>query len=125
MEQKLEYINDDKILVRKVQGVADFDEIYCSWLDVISKNRVKPTTIGIINDFVGAELDMKIIDVKKLISLFESNIEVFGLLRIAVVVDSYKNIVFPMVGNKFSAKINVRPFSTYETAHDWVMGIIE
>ena len=125
MEQKLEYINDGKILVRRVRGKADFDEIYCSWLDVIAKKSVKPTTIGIINDFIGAELDMKITDVKKLISLFESNLEVFGLLRIAVVVDSYKNIVFPMVGGKFSVKINVRPFSTYESAHDWVMGFID
>ena len=125
MEQILEYVNDDKILVRRVKGKADFNEIYCSWLEVISENSVKPTTVGIINDFFGAELEMKITDVKKLISLFESNIEVFGSLKIAVVVDSYKNIVFPMVGSKFSTKINVRPFSTYEYAHDWVLGLID
>ena len=125
MEQKLEYINEDKVLVRRVRGKADFDEIYCSWLDVISNYQVKPTTVGIINDFFGAELDMKIPDVKKLISLFESNVEIFGSLKIAVVVDSYKNIVFPMIGNKFSMKVNVRPFSTFEAALNWVMDINE
>ena len=69
-------------------------------------------------------MNMKITDVKKLILLFEANIEVFGLLKIAVVVDSSKNIVFPMAGEKFSSIIDVRPFSTFEAAHNWVSNSI-
>jgi len=82
-------------------------------------------TIGIINDFYGVDLNMKINDVKKMTKLLEDNIEVFGALKMAVVVDSHKSIVFPMVGDRFSEKINVRPFSTYESAHDWVLGFID
>ncbi len=125
MKQEIDYIDNDTILVRRVKGVADFNEIYCSWLDVISEGNVKQSTIGIINDFHGAELKMKITDVKRLLSLFEDNLDVFGTLKIAVVVDSYKNIVFPMMGEKLSKKINVRPFSTFDAARDWIIGTIE
>lgn len=82
-------------------------------------------TIGIINDFYGVDLNMKINDVKKLTKLLEDNIEVFGALKMAVVVDSHKSIVFPIVADKFSAKVNIRPFSTFGYARDWILSIVE
>lgn len=124
MIHEIKYIDDNSILLRKVRGRAEFSDIYCSWNDMIKNGEISPGIKGIINDFHNAELIMNISDVKKLINLFEENSDIFGGKRIAVVVDSYKNIVFPMVGQKFASKMEVRPFSTYEAAYDWVSGLI-
>ena len=123
MIQELKYIDDNSILLRKVRGKAEFHEIYCSWNDMIKNGEIKPDIKGIINDFHNSELIMNIADVKKLIDLFEENYNIFGGKKIAVVVDSYKNIVFPMVGQKFASKMEVRPFSTFDAAYDWVSGL--
>jgi len=125
MIHEIEYIDNDSILIRKVRGRAEFSEIYCSWNDLIKNDKIKPVITGIINDFRDAELIMSITDVKKLITLFEEHTDIFGGLKIAVVVDSYKNIVFPIVGQKFTSKMEVRPFSTYEAAYDWIKGLTE
>jgi len=125
VEHKIEYIDNMTILLRTVRGKAEFDDLYCSWNDMIKNKEIKPEIKGIINDFHDAELIMNISDVKKLITLFEANSEIFGGKRIAVVVDSYKNIVFPMVGQKFASRMEVRPFSTFEAAHDWVSGLVD
>ncbi len=125
MIHKIEYIDDDSIMVRRVRGKAEFSDIFCSWSDLIKNNEIKPAITGIINDFRDVELIMNIADVKKLITLFEENTDIFGGKKIAVVVDSYKNIFFPMVGQKFTSKMQVRPFSTYEAAYNWVKGLAE
>ncbi len=124
MEHEIKYIDDNSILLRKVRGKAEFSDIYCSWNDMIKKGELKPGIKGIINDFHNAELIMNIADVKKLINLFEENAEIFGGKRIAVVVDTYKNIVFPIVGQKFASKMEIRPFSTCDAAYDWVSGLM-
>ena len=125
MEQNVKYIDDNRILVREIRGEANFSEIYCSWKDLIENNDFNPSVIGMINDFRGVKLDVKISDIGKIKLLLEDNPQIFKSLKIAVVVNSYKNIVFPMLIEKVSKKANVRPFSTFEAAHDWILGIID
>ncbi len=125
MEQRIRYIDGNKILVREIRGKANFDEIYCSWKNLIENNDFNPSVIGMINDFRGIELDVKISDVNKIKILLEDNPQIFKSMKIAVFVDSFKNIVFPMVVEKLSKKATVRPFSTFEAAHDWILGIID
>jgi len=125
MNQSVKYIDDNKILVRTVRGKADFEEIYSSWKDLIKDGYFNSPVIGIINDFCGAELNVNISDMKRIKVLLENNPDVFKSIRIAVVVDSFKNIVFPMIVEKVSQQANVRPFSTFEAARDWILGVIE
>ncbi len=124
MNQSVKYIDDNKILVRSIRGKADFKEIYDSWKDLIIDGYFNSSVTGMINDFCSAELDVDISDMKKINKLLDDYPEVFNGIRIAVVVDSFKNIVFPMVVEKVAKQANVRPFSTFEAARNWILDVI-
>jgi hypothetical protein len=125
MEQNIKYIDGNKILVRTVRGKADFEEIYGSWKELIKEGYFNPPVIGIINDFCGAQLNVNASDIKHIKVLLEEDPQIFKDIRIAVVVDSFKNIVFPMIIEKVSKQANVRPFSAFQAAYDWINGTIE
>ena len=125
MNQSIKYIDDSRILVRAIRGKADFEEIYDSWRDLIKDGYFNPPVIGMINDYCGAELMVDISDMKKIKVLLEDYPDIFKSIKIAVVVDSFKNIVFPMIVDKVSKQANVRPFSTFEAARDWILDVIE
>lgn len=121
----IRYTDDDKILVREARGRVTFPDIYKSWQELITSGRLNDSLIGIINDFRELELDVTINDVNDILELIDENFDFFKNIKIAVVVDSYKNIVFPMIVEKISKKARIKPFSTIEAAEDWVKGIIE
>ncbi len=125
MIQRIKYIDEKRILVREIRGKADFEEIFSSWKDLIAGGYFDPPVIGMINDFCGAELNVDISDMKRINVLLNEHPEVFKNIRVAVVVDSFKNIVFPMIVEKVSKQANVRPFSTVEAARDWALGIVD
>ena len=114
------YIENDTILVRKMTGKLKFETLYSSWLDLIMNRSIKPGIIGVVNDIRDAELLMEVADLKKLIELFEEHIDIFGKTKMAVLVSSYKNIVFPMMGDKLTSKLNIKPFSTFDAAVGWI-----
>ena len=125
MKINLRYIDDDRILVREIKGKVTFMDIYDSWQDIVRDGWLNLSLIGIINDFRGMELNAEVSDVQEIINLIESNQNIFKGLRIAVVVDSYKNIVFPMIVERLYKKVEIKPFNTFEAAHDWVRGVID
>ena len=125
MKINLRYIDDDRILVREIKGKVTFMDIFNSWQHLVRDGWLNPSLTGIINDFRDMELDAEVSDVKEVIGLIENNFDVFKGLRIAVIVDSYKNIVFPMMVEKLSKKVMIKPFSTFEAAQDWVSGVID
>jgi len=122
---KLRYIDDGKILVREISGKVSFMDIFNSWQSLVKDGWLNTSLVGIINDFRDMELDAKVSDVKEVLKLIEKNYDVFKGIKIAVVVDSYKNIVFPMMVEKLSKRVKIKPFSTFEAAEDWISGIIE
>ena len=124
MEINLRYIDNERILVRKIKGKVTFMDIFNSWQHLVSDGWLNPSIIGIINDFRDMELEANVSDVKEVVKLIEVNFDLFRGLRIAVVVDSYKNIVFPMMLEELSKKVEIKPFSTFEAAQDWVSGSI-
>ena len=125
MKIKLRYIDDGKILVREISGKVSFMDIFNSWQSLVKDGWLNTSLVGIINDFRDMELDAKVSDVKEVLKLIEKNYDVFKGIKIAVVVDSYKNIVFPMMVEKLSKRVKIKPFSTFEAAEDWISGIIE
>lgn len=125
MKIDLRYINDDKILVREIRGKVTFNDIFSSWQALIKDGWFAPSLIGVINDFREMELDAKVSDVNEILKLIDKNFDTFKGIKIAVIVDSYKNIVFPMMVEKLSKKVKIKPFSTFDAARDWVLGVIE
>ena len=121
----IRYIENNGILVREARGKVTFDELYVSWKDMITTEKLNASLFGIINDFRELEIDAKISDVNNILKLIDENIDVFKEIKIAVVVDSYKNIVFPMMVEKISKKAQIKPFSTFDAARDWILGEIE
>jgi hypothetical protein len=121
----LRYIDDGKILVREARGKLTFYDIYDSWLEMVNTGVLNSSLLGIINDFRELELTANINDVNRILELIEENIDTFQNIKIAVVVDSYKNIVFPMMVEKISKIARIKPFSTFEAAEDWMLGLIE
>ncbi len=124
MKIDLRYIDDDKILVREIRGQVTFNDIFKSWNTLIEDGWVNSSVIGVINDFRDMKLKARITDVNVVLKLINNNIDTFDGIKIAVVVDSYKNIVFPMMIEKLSKKVKIKPFSTFEAAREWVLGVI-
>jgi hypothetical protein len=122
---KVKYSEDGKILIREIRGKVSFSEVYDSWLDLLDKEAFKPPLKGMINDFRGADLEVNVTDTRSIISLLLENNHIFNDVKVAVIVDSYKNIVFPMIVEKIAKEANVKPFSTFEAAKDWILGIID
>ena len=125
MTINLRYIDDGKILVREARGKLTFYDLYDSWLEMVNTGVLNSSLLGIINDFRELELTANINDVNRILELIEENIDTFQNIKIAVVVDSYKNIVFPMMVEKISKIARIKPFSTFEAAEDWMLGLIE
>ncbi|NPA36344.1 MAG: hypothetical protein GXO47_05795 [Chlorobi bacterium] len=121
---KFKYSDNGKVIIREVRGKVSFSDVYKSWLELIEKEAINSSVIGLINDFRGADMDVNITDTQKILSLLSDNKELFKGIKIAVIVDSYKNIVYPMLIEKISEE-SVKPFSTFDAAYDWIMGILD
>jgi len=116
----IEYIEDDYCLTRKFSGVLKIDEIINTWKYLIENKLKHKKYKGIINDFTNARLEMEIDDVEQLMNLFKENIDIFKDLKLAVIMSSPENIVFPAFAQNNST-FKIKPFSTISAAKDWML----
>ena len=113
-------IYPDKILIRTFSGIVSSTHILESWEELIHQNLLTPNCIGIINDLTKCELNMNMCSFSKIISFLKENKE-FKHLRLAVVTDSPKVIVFPMLMEENEKTLSVKPFSTFSAAEAWIL----
>ena len=116
---EVEYYEDKKYLTRKFKGSLTIEDIIESWEFIIESKLKMQKFDGIINDFSNADLKMNINDLEKLLNLFKQNFEIFRDLKLAVVMTSPENIVFPVLAEKESP-FKIKAFSTFKAAEEWM-----
>lgn len=110
----------ESILIRRFQNEVKVSEIINSWNKLIISNKITPNLKGVINDLNCCSLQMNMDSFNKLITFLLNN-EVFHRIKLAVISNSPKNIVFPMMAELKASKLNIRTFSTIKAATLWIM----
>lgn len=110
----------EHILIREFKGNIDVNNIIDSWEYLIKSKMINRQIKGVINDLSNCELIMDMNRFKTLISYMKSH-DYFNGIKLAVITNSPKTIVFPTIGEKMVSEFSIRPFTTIQAAVDWIV----
>ena len=110
----------DSILVRKFTERVEVKDIIGSWEYLKEQNMLTDSVKGVINDITDCELNMNMERFKTLIGYLKKH-EIFKKIKLAVIVDDPRKIVFPVYGGLKESELNIRPFTTMDAAEEWIM----
>jgi len=119
IEYKNFIYHSEAILIRKFCGKVTVDDIIASWEYLLSNNLIKKELKGVINNLFECDLEMDLDSFDTLITYLLAHPE-FSDLKLAVVCDSPKKIIFPMMGENQVTELKIKPFSTVEAAINWI-----
>ena len=123
MEDKVKYRFDDTtgIFYKYYFGTITLDDIFTSWTDAISNNIIPKNTKGFILDYTKANFDLEFDELDKIAEYYRQHLDIFGNKKIAVLTQSVRDIVYPILVEKKDSGYSSRPFYTLEAAIEWVL----
>lgn len=110
----------DSILIRTFEGTVNCEQIIASWDYLISESLIHQSTVGIVNDLTRCELEMDTCSFPKLINYLKAH-EELARLRLAVISDDPRIVVFPTLAEMNEDSLNIKPFSTNNAAVHWIL----
>jgi hypothetical protein len=108
------------ILIRDFTGKVSVDEIIDSWEYLIKNEMISSTLKGVINNLTDCDLKMDMISFRTLIDYMKRK-DSLRRIKIAVICDNPKIIVFPVLGETQEKDLNIHPFTTIEAAAEWII----
>jgi len=111
----------DTVLVRTFEGEVSSDDIIASWKLLHEKNLFTSRIKGVLNDLEDCELTMSMEGFRELMNYMKNQEHLLGL-KIAVVTNSPKRIIFPALGEMQEKSLTIKPFSTIDAAIEWITG---
>jgi hypothetical protein len=108
------------ILIRILHGDIYVEDLINSWKYMQENNFINDDTKGLVNDLRNCTMKMNMEDFKKLISKME-NQPYLKKIKIAVVTENYKNMIFPIFGEHHEKQFKIKPFASMEAATKWVV----
>jgi len=90
------YAYSEEILIRNFSGDVGVEEIIRSWEDLLDKGMLTSVHKGVINHLGNCNLNMNPESFDVLMGYLKQN-PVLKRLKLAVVCDSPRNIVFPLM----------------------------
>jgi hypothetical protein len=123
MEEKVKYNYDRStgILYKYYFGSITIEDISSSWDYAIANNIIPANTKGFILDYTNANFDIELDEVDKIPEYYRQHLDIFGNKKIAVITQTSKDIVFPILVEKKDSGYSSRPFYTLEAAIEWVL----
>lgn len=110
----------ESILIRDFTNKVSVDEIIRSWEYLIENNMINPSIKGVINNIAGCELEMTIDSFEILIDYLKMK-KIFNNIKLAVICDNPKTIIFPILGAIDVKELKIKPFSTFASAENWIL----
>jgi hypothetical protein len=110
----------ESILIRDFTEKVRIDDIIESWEYLTVNGMIDQEIIGVINNTTGCELEMDIQSFRILVDYLKKK-DSLKRIKLAVICDNPKTIVFPMLGEYEEKELKIRPFSTLEAATDWIV----
>lgn len=120
IEYKNHELYPESILIREFVGKVSVNDIIESWDHIIANKLIKDSTRGIINNLLGCELQMDMDSYKVLIAYLKKQEYLKGI-KLAVLCDDPRTIVFPALGERKEPQLRIKPFSTLDAAIKWVV----
>lgn len=112
--------HSDSILIRKFIGEISAQDIIESWNDLKQNGLITSELKGIVNDLRTCDLNMDMVSFKLVLKFLKSNPDLMAL-RHAVISDTPNIIVFPTFAEGQEKELRIKPFSTIESATEWIM----
>lgn len=110
----------DSILVRDFISEIDVSDIIDSWEYLLEKKLINDQIKGVINNLEGCRLNMDMNSFQTLINYLKMS-EPLRSLKLAVICDNPRLIIFPMMGELMEKDLHIRPFATEKAAVEWIM----
>lgn len=109
------------ILFKYYYGLITIEDIESSW-EYAFKNGLIPKDVkGFILDYRNSNFNMEVEEYNKIAYFYKKHIEVFENCKIAILTEEPKDIVIPILVNSKDQGYSSRPFSTLNSAIDWVL----
>ncbi len=110
----------EAILIRNFVGKVVANDIIESWKYLYKHQLINHSTKGLINNLQGCELMMDLESFTLLLNYMKS-MKYIKNIKIAVIADNPKTIIFPILGHEQERELNIKPFSTMDAAVNWVL----
>jgi len=118
---KFQFNSSLGILFKYYYGLITIEDIESSW-EYAFKNGLIPKDVkGFILDYRNSNFNIEIEDYNKIADFYKEHIEVFGNSKIAILTEEPRDIVIPILVNSKEQGYSSRPFSTLNSAIDWVL----
>lgn len=124
MVNKFRYNFDENtgIFYKNYYGKITLDDIQSSWNRAIADKIIPSNTRGFILDYREASFEIDVRESHRIGEYYRQHLNVFGGKRIAIVTDTPKDIVIPILVESRDKGYSSHPFSTIEGAVQWVLG---
>lgn len=123
MDKNFRYQFDSStgILFKYYYGLIRIEDIESSWEYAITNNLIPKETKGFILDYRNSNFNIKIDDHKAIGRFYKKHLDIFGNRKIAILTVEPKDIVIPILVQSDDDGYSSRPFSTLESAMEWVL----
>lgn len=110
----------DAILIRNFKNSVDINEIINSWENLIENDLLTDNLKGVINNLLDCDLIMNMDSFKMLMGYLKQN-ECFYKIKLAVICNKPKIVVYPTLGQEKEGALKIKPFSTIDAAVEWII----
>ena len=110
----------DQIVIRTFKGRIELKDILDSWKAFKTHPFRTDKTIGMITDLTNCDLILDILEFQKLMKYLKTQ-DYLKHIKIAVLTDSPKTIVFPMLGENTEKSLSIKPFCVINNAVNWIL----
>ena len=110
----------ETILVREFEGTVSSKDIIESWEELIEKKMINSKLKGVINNLIECDLKMDIKSFNSVIMYIKKQKEL-KKIKLAVVCNSPRTFVFPILGEHRHKDLQIKPFSSIDAATNWIL----
>lgn len=122
MEERIDFYFDDKtgIFHKNYFGDVRLNDLFTSWEEVIAGNKIPPGTKKFVINYKSATILFPPKHVADIADFYNKNNHIFGGSKIAMVMETPPQVVFPRLMEEEDISFNVKTFYTLEAAINWL-----
>jgi hypothetical protein len=120
---RYEFDRQSSILYKYYYGPTDMKMIAGSWDYAIENQLIPAETKGFIIDYRQASVQIELSNYSAIPAYYKAHPEHFEGKKVAVIVNTPKDIIVPLMIRRKIADFDTQTFSTTEAAVAWILGI--
>jgi hypothetical protein len=123
MDKKFDYKFDSSthVFYKYYYGSINVDDICSSWECLIERNLIPENVAGFILDYSLASFNVAASEHAVIPEFYRKHLDVFGNLKIAIITQTPRDIVIPILIEKKDNGYFSKPFYTIQAALKWIL----